>query len=68
MGYYKRNRKHTIFNVPDFNKDFILYTFSLGTRFVVILTWKKDEGNEFPIEFMISRLQGVELNYPKVDK
>jgi hypothetical protein len=33
-----------------------------------VLTQKNDEGNEFPIAFMSSGLQGGRLNYPEVDK
>jgi hypothetical protein len=35
---------------------------------VVVLTQKNQEGDEFPVYFMSFGLQGVELNYPKVDK
>jgi hypothetical protein len=33
-----------------------------------VLTQKNSEGDEFPVDFMSSGLQGVELNYPEVDK
>jgi hypothetical protein len=53
---------------PNFNKHFILYTFIYDIEFVIVLTYKNDEGNEFSISFMSSRLQGEKLNYPEVDK
>jgi hypothetical protein len=34
----------------------------------VVLTQKNSEGDKFPVAFMSSGLQGVELNYPEVDK
>ena len=33
-----------------------------------MLTHKEDRGDEFPISFMSTGLQGAELNYPAVDK
>ena len=33
-----------------------------------MLTQKEDGGDEYPISFMITGLQGTELNYPAVDK
>jgi hypothetical protein len=53
---------------PYFDRDFILYTFSSDIAFVVVLTQKNSEGDEFPMDFMSSGLQGVEINYPEVDK
>jgi hypothetical protein len=34
----------------------------------VVLTQKDDENNEVPVPFMSVNLQGVELNYPAIDK
>jgi hypothetical protein len=53
---------------PDFSRDFILYTFASEIAFTIVLTQKNCEGDEFPIAFMISSLQGEELDYPKVEK
>jgi len=53
---------------PNFNRDFILYMFSSYVSFVVVLKQKDQDGNEYPIAFMSFGLQGVELDYPKVDK
>jgi hypothetical protein len=53
---------------PYFDRDFILYTFSSNIAFVVVLTQKNLEGDKFLVAFMSSGLQGVELNYPEVDK
>ena len=33
-----------------------------------MLTQKEDEGDEYPISFMSTGLQGVELNYYAIDK
>ena len=33
-----------------------------------MLTQKEDGGDEFPISFMSTGLQGAELNYPSIDK
>ena len=53
---------------PDFDKDFILYTFSSNDSLAAVLTRKEDGGDEFPISFMSTGLQGAELNYPAMDK
>ena len=52
----------------DFEKDFILYTFTSDNSLVAVLTQKGDLGDEYPISFMSTGLQGAELNYPVVDK
>lgn len=54
--------------IHDFTKEFILYTFASDSSFTTILTQKNGEKDEVPISFMRSRLQGVELNYPDIDK
>ena len=53
---------------PDFEKDFILYTFASDDSLAAVLTQKEDGGDEFPISFMSTGLQGAKLNYPAVDK
>ena len=53
---------------PDFDKDFILYTFASDDSLAAVLTQKEDGGDGFPISFMSIGLQGAELNYPAVDK
>ena len=53
---------------PNFEKDFILYTFSSNDSLAVVLTQKEDGGDEYPILFMSTGLQGAELNYLMVDK
>ena len=45
-----------------------LYTFSSDQSLVAVLTQKDDDNNEAPVSFMSTNLQGVELNYPTVDK
>ena len=53
---------------PNFEKDFILYTFALDDSLAVVLTQKEEGGDEYPISFMSTSLQGDKLNYPTVDK
>ena len=53
---------------PVFDKDFILYTFASDDSLAAVLTQKEDGGDEFPISFMSTGLQGAELNYPAIDK
>ena len=52
---------------PNFEKDFILYTFASDDSLAVVLTQKEDGGDEYPISFMRTGLQGAELNYLAVD-
>jgi hypothetical protein len=53
---------------PDFNKDFFLYTFASDQSLAAVLTQKDDDNNEDLMSFMSTNLQGVELNYPSIDK
>jgi hypothetical protein len=53
---------------PDFNRDFFLYTFASNQSLEVVLTQIDDEKKESPISFMSTKLEGVELNYPAIDK
>jgi hypothetical protein len=53
---------------PDFSKYFFLYTFSFDQSLVAGLNQKDDYNNEAPVSFMRTNLQGVELNYPSIDK
>ena len=41
---------------PDFDKDFIMYTFASDDSLAAVLTQKEDGGDEFPITFMSTRL------------
>jgi len=43
----------------DFRKFFILYTFTSDVAFVIVLTQKDQEENEYLITFMIFGLQGA---------
>lgn len=53
---------------PDFNKDFLLYTFPSNASLSVVLTQKDELNNEWPISFMSPILQGTKLNYLAVEK
>ena len=53
---------------PNFNKDFILYTFSTEFSYAVVMTQKHHEDAEIPISFMSSMFKGAKLNYSQVDK
>ena len=53
---------------PNFEKDFILYTFASDDSLAAVLTQKEDGGDEYPISFMSTCLQGAKLNYPTIDK
>jgi hypothetical protein len=53
---------------PYFSKDFLLYTFTSDHSLAAVLMQKEEQGDEYPVAFMSIGLQGVELNYPPVDK
>ena len=53
---------------PYFEKDFIVYTFDSYNSFATVLTEKGKLGDEYPISFMSTQLQGDELNYPAMEK
>ena len=53
---------------PNFEKDFIMYNFASDDSLADVITQKEDGGDEYPISFMSTRLQGVELNYLAIDK
>ena len=42
--------------IPDFDKDFILYTFASDDSPAAVLMQKEDGGDEFPISFMSTGL------------
>jgi hypothetical protein len=54
--------------ILDFTKEFLLYTFASDHSLVALLNQKDQQGNECTIVFMSTGLQGVEINYPPVDK
>ena len=54
--------------IPNFEKDFIVYTFASDNSLVAVLAQKEKGGDEYPISFMSTSLQGGELNYPSIDK
>ena len=41
---------------PNFEKDFILYTFASDDSLAAVLTQKEDGGDEYPISFMSTGL------------
>jgi hypothetical protein len=53
---------------PDFSKDFLLYTFMSDHLLATMITQKDEQGDEYPISFMSTGLQGAKLNYPLVEK
>jgi len=53
---------------PDFNRDFFLYTFASDQSLAAVLTQKDEDNNKAPVSFMSTNIQGVELNYPAIDK
>ena len=52
----------------DFNRYFFLYNFTSDQSLATVLTQKDDDNNEAPVSFMSTNLQGVELNFPAIDK
>ena len=42
---------------PDFDKNFIMYTFASDDSLAAVLTQKEEGGDEFPISFMSTGLQ-----------
>ena len=53
---------------PDFNKDFILYTFASDISYAAVLTQLNQQNSEVLISFMSSNFKGAKLNYHEVDK
>ena len=58
----------TMLVIPNFDKEFFLYTFTFDVSYATILTKQNDDGNEVPISYMSSNLYGAELNYPDMEK
>jgi hypothetical protein len=53
---------------PDFNKDFIIYSFSLEETIASILTQINLKGEELPISFMRKTFHDYELKYSDIEK
>ena len=53
---------------PNFDNEFILYTFAFDHSIVVVLTQKNEDREEFLVSFMSTRLQGAELKYLAIDR
>jgi hypothetical protein len=67
------NTKSTIATTPSlksqyFTKDLLLYMFTPDNSLATVLTQKYEQGDDYLVAFMNTGLQGVELNYPLVDK
>jgi hypothetical protein len=65
--------KQTIIQVasllsPNFNKEFVLYTFSFERSYASMLSRENDQNIEVTIAFESSTLQGEDLNYTDVEK
>ena len=60
--------KATALRSPNFDNEFILYTFSSDHSIVVVLTHKNEDRGEFLVSFMSTGLQGAELKYTTIDK
>ena len=44
---------------PNFDKEFLLYTFAFDISYATILTQENDSGNEVPVSYMRSNIQGA---------
>ena len=53
---------------PNFEKNFIMYTFTSDKSLATVLRQHGELGDVYPISFMSTGLQGAELNYLAVDK
>ena len=53
---------------PNFDNEFIIYTFTSDHSIVVVLTQKNEDREEFPVSFMSIGLQEAELKYPAIKK
>ena len=53
---------------PNFDNEFILYTFASDHSIAAVLAQKNEDGEEFPVSFMSIGLQGAELKYLATDK
>jgi hypothetical protein len=67
------NIKHAITTTPvlispDFDRDFIIYSFSTEGTMASVLTQKNLRGEEIPISFMSKTLHDYELKYSEIEK
>ena len=53
---------------PDFDKHFILYSFSSKDTITTMLTQKNQKGEELPISFMRNELHDYEMRYSPLEK
>ena len=52
----------------NFDNEFMLYIFASDHSIIVVLTQNNEKGEKFPVSFMSTGLEGVELNYLAIDK
>jgi hypothetical protein len=53
---------------PYFQRDFIIYSFSIEMVVASVLTQRNTKGEELPISFMIKNLHDYELRYSELEK
>jgi hypothetical protein len=53
---------------PEFQRDFIIYSFATETIVASVLTQKNTKGEELPINFMRKTLHDYELRYSELEK
>jgi len=53
---------------PNFQKDFIIFSFASRHTIVAVLLQKNDQGYEQPIEFFSKSLRGATLKYKIMEK
>ena len=58
----------TTLNGPDYTLDFIIFSFSSGHTFIVVLMQKKDHKTEQPIAFFSRTIRDAMLKYNIIEK
>lgn len=66
--YQARNNRGTNAIQPKLKQMFLALYFAFDTSLPTVLTQKAELNNERPISFMSASLQGLELNYPTIDR
>jgi hypothetical protein len=60
--------KPPVLIIPNYLKDFQIFSFALEDTILGVLLHKNEEGQELPISFMSKALQNYELNYTSLEK